>query len=65
MDVIEILKAYGVPENLLAALENMYSKSKAKITSPDGETDYFEILAWVLQLQNMLIIVLDYALRRH
>ena len=45
MDVIGILKAYGVQENLLAALENMYSKSKAKITSPDGETDYFEILA--------------------
>ena len=66
--MIKILRAYDVPENLLSAIENIYSKTRAKITSPDGETEYFEILAGVLQGDTLapylFIIVLDYALRQ-
>ena len=45
----------------------MYQNTMAKVTSPDGETDLFEILAGVLQGDTLapylFVIVLDYALR--
>ena len=36
-----ILKAYGIPENLVNAIEDIYSDTKAKVLSPDGETRVF------------------------
>ena len=36
--MLKILKAYGVPEQLVKAIGNMYAKTKAKVISPDGET---------------------------
>ena len=46
----------------------MYSNIKAKVTSPDGDTDYFDILAGVMQGDTLapflFVIVLDYALRQ-
>ena len=46
----------------------MYSNTKAKIVTPDGETEMFEITAGVLQGDTLapflFIIVLDYALRK-
>ena len=46
----------------------MYSNTKAKIATPDGETEMFEITAGVLQGDTLapflFIIVLDYALRK-
>ena len=44
-----ILKAYGIPESLVNAVEDIYSDTKAKVLSPDGETKYFSITAGVLQ----------------
>jgi len=45
----------------------MLKNTKAKVTSPDGDTELFEILAGVLQGDTLapylFIIVLDYALR--
>ena len=66
--MMQILRAYGIPPNLLRAIEKMYSNTKAKIVTPDGETDMFEITAGVLQGDTLapflFIIVLDYALRQ-
>ena len=66
--MLRILKAYGIPPNLLRAIEKMYSNTKAKIVTPDGETEMFEITAGVLQGDTLapflFIIVLDYALRK-
>ena len=66
--MIRILKAYGIPPNLLQAIETMYTKTMAKVVSPDGETEMFEITAGVLQGDTLapflFIIVLDYALRK-
>ena len=66
--MIRILKAYGIPPNLLQAIEKMYTNTKARVISPDGETDMFEITAGVLQGDTLapflFIIVLDYALRK-
>ena len=66
--MIKILKAYGIPPRLLRAIEAMYTNTTAKIITPDGESDVFEILAGVLQGDTLapflFIIVLDYALRQ-
>ena len=34
-----ILKAYGIPDLIVSAIRATYEKLKAKVTSPDGETD--------------------------
>ena len=40
---------YGVPEQLVSVIGLLYTGTKAKVLSPDGETQFFEILAAVLQ----------------
>ena len=46
----------------------MYTNTKAKVVSPDGETDLFDITAGVLQGDTLapflFVIVLDYAMRK-
>ena len=63
-----ILKAYGISESLVNAMDNIYSDTKAKVMSPDGETEYFSISAGVLQGDTLtpylFIIVLDDVLRK-
>ena len=65
--MLQILKAYGVPDQLTNAIADIYKDTKAKVISPDGETEVFEILAGVLQGDTLapylFVIVLDYALR--
>ena len=65
--LLDILRAYGIPEKLVQAISATYSKTRAKVCSPDGETEYFEILAGVLQGDTLapflFIAALDYALR--
>ena len=50
------------------AITKMYENTRAKVISPDGETDYFNILAGVLQGDTLapylFVIVLDYILRK-
>ena len=62
-----ILKAYGIPDILVSAIQSVYEKLKARVTSPDGETDYFKIYAGVMQGDTLapflFVIVLDYAMR--
>ena len=66
--MIQILKAYDVPQNLLNAIQKMYENTKAKVITPDGETQFFEIVAGVLQGDTLapylFAIVLDYAMRQ-
>ena len=65
---MKILRAYGIPPNLLRAIEKMYADTRAKVISPDGETELFEITAGVLQGDTLapflFIIVLDCAMRK-
>ena len=46
----------------------MYTDTKAKVLSPDGETELFDILAGVLQGDYLapyfFILTLDYALEK-
>ena len=46
---MEILRAYGVPEKLVSAIAATYAQTWAKIRTPDGDTDSFQILGGVLQ----------------
>ncbi|XP_072047196.1 uncharacterized protein [Amphiura filiformis] len=64
--MLQILKAYGIPNQLVEGIARMYENTKAKVVSPDGETEPFDILAGVLQGDTLapylFVVVLDYAL---
>ena len=63
----QILLAYGLPKETIAAITILYRNTKVKARSPEGDTEYFNIVAGVLQgdtlAPNLLIICLDYVLR--
>ena len=63
----QILLAYGLPKETVAAIMMLYRNTKVKVCSPDGDTDYFDIVAGVLQGDTLapyvFIICLDYMLR--
>ena len=63
----QILLAYGLPKESIAAMTILYRNTKVKVRSPDGDTENFDIVAGVLQ-RDMLapylfIICVDYVLR--
>ena len=45
----QILRAYGLPKETVAAITILYRDTKVKVRSPDGDTEYFNIVAGVLQ----------------
>ena len=45
----QILLAYSLPKEIIAAIMMLYKNMKVKVCSPDGNTDYFDIVAGVLQ----------------
>ena len=65
--LMEILKAYGIPIKIVDAISILYKDTEAQVITPDGDTEFFRILAGVLQGDTLapflFIIALDYALR--
>ena len=65
--MFEILKAYGILNQIVLARASMYYNTKAIVFSPGGETDFFASHAGVLQGDTLapflFITVLDYAMR--
>ena len=63
----EILLTCGLLKETVAAIMMLYKKMKVKVCSPKGDTDYFNIVADVLQGDTfapyLFIICLDYMLR--
>ena len=61
------MKAYDVTLNLRNAIVKFYEKTKAKVISPDGETEFFYVKKGVLQGDTLapylFVIVIDYLLR--
>ena len=45
----QILLAYGLPTGTIAAMMMLYKNTKVKVRSLDGDTNYFDIVAGVLQ----------------
>ena len=66
--MLKILRAYGVPEQLVSAIGVLNTGTKTKVLSPDGEIDIFEILAGILQGDTLapyiFAIMIDYAMRK-
>ena len=66
--MLKILRAYGLPEQLISAIGMLYTGTKAKVLSPAGETEFFEILAGVLQGDTLapyiFTIMIDYTMRQ-
>ena len=63
----QILLANGLLKETIAAITILYRNIKVKVRSPDGDTEYFDIVAGVLQgdmlAPYLFIICLDYVLR--
>ena len=63
----QILLVYGLPKETVTAIMILYKNMKVKVHPPDGDTDYFEIVAGVLQGDTLapylFILCLDYMLR--
>ena len=63
----QILLAYGLRKETVAVIMVLYKNAKVKVRSPDGHTDFFNIVAGVLQGDTLapylFIICLDYVLR--
>ena len=63
----QILLAYSQPKETIAAITILYRNTKVKVRSPNGDTEYFNIVAGVLQGDTLapylFIICLDYVLR--
>ena len=65
---MKILSAYGIPDELVKAISLLYENTWAKILSPDGDTEFFDTLAGVLQgdalAPYLSAIVIDYTMRQ-
>ena len=63
----QILLAYGLPKETIAAIMILNRNTKVKVRSPDGDTEYFDIVAGVLEGDTLapylFIICVDYVLR--
>ena len=63
----QILLANGISKETVAAITILYRNTKVKVRSPGGDTDYFDIIAGVLQGDTLapyfFIICLVYVLR--
>ena len=59
----QILLAYGLPKETVTAIMILYRNTKVKVHSLDGDTDYFDSVAGVLQgdtlASYLFIICLD------
>ena len=63
----QILLAYGLSKETVAAIMMLYKNTKVKVCSLDGNTDYFNIIAGLLQGDTLalylFIICLNYVSR--
>ena len=65
--MMTILKAYNLPPRLLAAINKLYENTRARVITPDGETEFFQIINEVLQgdtLAPYLFAYVDYVMRK-
>ena len=63
----KILFSYGIPKETVTAIMILYKNTKSMVRSPDGDTEFFDILAGVLQGDTLapflFVICLYYVLR--
>ena len=49
----QILLAYGIPKETVAAITILYRNTKVKVRSPDGDMEYFDIVAGSVPLYHL------------
>ena len=49
----QILLAYDLPKETTAAIMMLYRNTKVKVCSSDGDTDHFDVVAGVLQVNTL------------
>ena len=63
----QILLAYGLPKETVAAITILNRNIKVKVRSPDGDTEYFDIVSGIQQGDTLapylFIVCLDYVVR--
>ena len=59
----QIRVACGQPKATVVAIMMLYKNTKVKVCSPDGDTDYFDIIAGVLQGDTLAPYVFDNCLK--
>ena len=59
----QILLAHGQPKETVAAITILYRNTKVKVRSPDGDTEYSDIVAGDTLVPYLFIICLEYVLR--
>ena len=66
-ELMEKLKASGVPEEIVKAIEVLCVNTTAQVLSPEGDTDFSNIYAGVLQGETLapylFIMALDYVMQ--
>ena len=67
MYILNVYIYFRYAKETVAAIAILYRNTKVKVRSPDGDTEYFDIVAGVLQGDTLapylFIICLDYVLR--
>ena len=55
--MMEIVYVYGIPQKIVAVVNLLRCKSdtKARVVTPDGKTEFFDILGYVLQGEKMTL----------
>ena len=53
----QMLLEYGLPKETLTAIMMLYKNTKVKVRSSDGDTDFFDIVAGVLQGDTLALYV--------
>ena len=65
--LMKILRAYGIPNEIVVLIEKLYTNTKAQVLTPEGLTELFDIMAGVLQGDTLapylFIIVVDYCMK--
>ena len=63
----QMILAYGLPKETVTAIMMICRSTKVKVRSPDDDTDYFDIVAGVLQgdtlVPHLFNICLDYMVK--
>ena len=66
--MMKILSAYRIPDELVKAISLLYKNTWAKILPLDGDTEFFDTLAGVLQgdalAPYLFAIVIEYTMRQ-
>ena len=63
-----VITFVGIPDEIVKAISLLYENTRAKILSPDGDTEFFDTLASVLQgdalAPYLFAVIIDYTMRQ-